>query len=78
MRELLNRTAEIAARYLEELDDRGVAPTRQALGRLAELDEPMPGQPCDATQVLEMLDCIGSPATVGMAGRRYFGFVIGG
>ena len=25
-----------------------------------------------------MLDRIGSPATVGMAGRRYFGFVIGG
>jgi glutamate/tyrosine decarboxylase-like PLP-dependent enzyme len=27
---------------------------------------------------LEALDRIGSPATMGMAGRRYFGFVIGG
>ena len=28
--------------------------------------------------MLETLDRIGSPATTGMAGRRYFGFVIGG
>ena len=32
----------------------------------------------EAERVLEILDRIGSPATTGMAGRRYFGFVIGG
>ena len=78
MRDLLNRTAAIAARYLEGLEHRGVAPTPQALASLAQLDEPMPGQPSDAAQVLDLLDRIGSPATVGTAGRRYFGFVIGG
>jgi len=48
------------------------------LARLAELSEPLPEQPEAPTAVLEMLDRIGSPATMGMAGRRYFGFVIGG
>ena len=78
MRDLLNRTAEIAARYLETLDERGVAPSPEALARLAELNEPLPDDPQDPAAVLEMLDRIGSPATMGMAGPRYFGFVIGG
>jgi hypothetical protein len=78
MRDLLNRTAEIAARYLETLDERGVAPAPEALALLAELDQPLQEDPQDPTAVLEMLDRIGSPATMGMAGRRYFGFVIGG
>jgi len=78
MRDLLSRTAEIAALYLETLDERGVAPTADALARLAELDEPLPERPEAPAAVLEMLDRIGSPTTMGMAGRRYFGFVIGG
>ncbi|HTR38780.1 MAG TPA: pyridoxal-dependent decarboxylase [Bryobacteraceae bacterium] len=78
MRELLNRTADIAARYLETLDTRGVAPAPEALARLNDLNEPLPDSPQDPAAVLEMLDRIGSPATVAMAGRRYFGFVIGG
>ena len=74
----MDRTAEVAARYLETLDGRGVAPTPEALAGLAELNEVLPEQPQDAAAVLEMLDRIGSPATMGMAGRRFFGFVIGG
>ncbi len=78
MRDVLHRTAEIASRYLETLDDRSVAPTPEALARLAELNQPLPEQPEDPVAVLEMLDRIGSPATMAMAGRRFFGFVIGG
>ncbi|WP_321477984.1 pyridoxal-dependent decarboxylase [uncultured Paludibaculum sp.] len=78
MRALLNRTAEIAARYLENLESRSVAPSDEALEGLKELSEPLPEGPMDAVRVLETLDRIGSPATTGMAGRRYFGFVIGG
>jgi len=78
MRSLLHLAAETAARYLEGLDGRSVAPSAEAIGRLAELDEPLPEAPTEADRVLETLDRIGSPATVGMAGRRYFGFVIGG
>ncbi len=47
MRDLLNRTAEIAARYLETLDERGVAPTPEALARLAELNQPLQDDPQD-------------------------------
>jgi len=78
MRALLIRAAETAARYLETLDARSVAPSPEALASLAELDEPVRDAPMDASAVLEMLDRVGSPATMGMAGRRYFGFVIGG
>jgi len=78
MRQLLSLAAETAARYLENLEDRSVAPAAEALERLAELDEPMPDAPLEPERVLATLDRIGSPATMGMAGRRYFGFVIGG
>jgi glutamate/tyrosine decarboxylase-like PLP-dependent enzyme len=78
MRALLNLTAETAARYLENLKERSVAPSPQALERLTELEEPMPELPTEADRILETLDRIGSPATMAMAGPRYFGFVIGG
>lgn len=78
MRALLNSTAERAARYLEDLQQRNVAPTPEALARLAELHQPLQDGPQDPADVLDMLDRIGSPATTGMAGPRYFGFVIGG
>jgi glutamate/tyrosine decarboxylase-like PLP-dependent enzyme len=74
----MSLTAETAARYLEDLDQRSVAPLPEALAGLSQFDEPMPGGPREPGCVLEMLDRVGSPATMGMAGRRYFGFVIGG
>ena len=77
VRALLTQAAETAARYLETLDDRGVAPTPEALAGLAELHQPLAAESMEPEQVLETLDRIGSPATVGMAGRRFFGFVIG-
>jgi glutamate/tyrosine decarboxylase-like PLP-dependent enzyme len=78
MQALLNLTAGIAARYLYGLEERSVAPLPQALAALSEFDEPLPELPMEPEHVLEALDRIGSPATMGMAGRRYFGFVIGG
>ncbi|HTC90945.1 MAG TPA: hypothetical protein VK686_21720, partial [Bryobacteraceae bacterium] len=78
MRQLLNRTAAIAARYLETLDQRGVAATSEALAGLAELDQPLQDDPQEPADVLEMLDRIGSPATTAVSGRRFFGFVTGG
>ncbi len=78
MRELLNNTTERASRYLKDLDQRCVLPTREALAQMKDLDIPLPEQSTDAARVLALLDEIGSPATVASAGRRYFGFVIGG
>src|SRR5687768_6415260 len=77
-RELLTATAERAARYLEGLDGRGVAPGAEAVARLAALDVPFPDAPTDPDVVLQRLDDLGSPATMAMAGPRFFGFVIGG
>ena len=78
MRPLLEAAADRAARYLEGLRERPVAPTPGAIARLAELETALPDKPCDPTEVLEQLDEVGSPATMGMAGPRFFGFVIGG
>lgn len=78
IRELLQATASRAADYLEALDNRPVAPTPQAIQNLKTLEEPLPQQPSEPDEVLTLLDNIGSPATVATAGRRYFGFVVGG
>ncbi len=78
MRGLLEQTAEQAITYLESLDARGVAPTEDAIARLDAFDEPLPERQSDPEAVLRLLDEIGSPATMAMAGPRFFGFVIGG
>jgi glutamate/tyrosine decarboxylase-like PLP-dependent enzyme len=74
---LLTDTAERTSRYLEDLRRRRVGPSPDAVSRLKEFGGPLPAEGMDPSQVLEMLDRVGSPATVGSAGGRYFGFVIG-
>ena len=76
--ELLQDAAERGIRYLEGLSQRRVAPAEEAVHGLAAWDTAMPEQPCDGREVLRLLDEIGSPATMAMAGPRFFGFVIGG
>jgi glutamate/tyrosine decarboxylase-like PLP-dependent enzyme len=78
MKELLETTAQRAIRYLEGLNARGVAPTPEAVAGLERLREALPIEPTDPAQVIAMLDEIASPATMGVAGPRFFGFVIGG
>ncbi len=78
MNNLLQSAAERSAHYLEQLDTRGVAPSPEAIAQLEHFDEPLPDQPTDPEAVLDMLDRFGSPATVATAGRRFYGFVIGG
>ncbi len=78
MRELLADFLDRALRYIDSRDERRVAPSEEAIERLALLDEPLPEHPTDPRIVLQMLDEIGSPATMASAGGRYFGFVTGG
>ncbi|MBL9190556.1 MAG: aspartate aminotransferase family protein [Opitutaceae bacterium] len=78
MKTLLNDAAARAIRYIETLDQRGVAPTPAAIAALRGFDEPLPEKSSDPAAVLRQLDELGSPATTAMAGRRFFGFVIGG
>jgi glutamate/tyrosine decarboxylase-like PLP-dependent enzyme len=75
---LLLDAAERARRYLDGLDARGVAPLPDAVTRLRELDVDLPQGSTPPAQVLAELDEYVSPATMAMAGRRFFGFVIGG
>ena len=77
MRELLIAAAERAIRYLESLDERGVAPDPTVVARLSELDIPLPAHPSPADETVALLDS-SSAATMAMAGPRFFGFVIGG
>jgi glutamate/tyrosine decarboxylase-like PLP-dependent enzyme len=67
-----------ATKYLSQLDERPVAPLPEDVARLEGLAGALPEDPCDSAKVLALLDEVGSPATVATAGRRYFGFVIGG
>jgi len=75
---LLEEAARRARGYLDELDERPVYPTPEALAKLASFDEQLPEGPGDPLETLSLLDEAGSPATVASAGGRYFGFVIGG
>jgi len=78
MRDLLHSVADRSARYLEDIRNRGVAPSADAVRGLDRFLEPLPAAPTAPEDVLRMLDELGSPATMGIAGPRFFGFVIGG
>jgi glutamate/tyrosine decarboxylase-like PLP-dependent enzyme len=77
-RDLLRRTAELAADYVESLGTRPVFPDvtpeqlREALGG------PLPEEPVPADEVVEELAAAAEPGLVAMGSGRYFGFVIGG
>jgi glutamate/tyrosine decarboxylase-like PLP-dependent enzyme len=77
-RELLRRTAEIAADFIETLDERPVWPPAS----VGELRESLGGQladaPSDPLDVIEALAEAAEPGVVAIPSGRYFGFVIGG
>jgi glutamate/tyrosine decarboxylase-like PLP-dependent enzyme len=78
LRALLSETLERSDRYLQSLDTRPVAPPKDAVAALTKLDVPLQNDPIDAKQVIRELDELVTPATMAMAGPRFFGFVIGG
>jgi glutamate/tyrosine decarboxylase-like PLP-dependent enzyme len=78
MKPLLEDAARRAAQYLASLPERHVAPDAAAVRRLSELDVPLQEEPRDPHSVLAELDEFVTPATMAMAGPRFFGFVIGG
>jgi len=78
LKELLAATTERSVRYLKDIETRRVSPSNEAIAGLARFDVPLQNEPIDPRTVLAQLDEIGSPATMAMAGPRFFGFVIGG
>ena len=75
---IMRDAAERGVRYRETLGDRAVAPSEGAIAAVGGFDEALSEQGRDDAETLAMLDDIGSPASLAMAGPRFFGFVIGG
>jgi glutamate/tyrosine decarboxylase-like PLP-dependent enzyme len=74
---VLRATTDRAVRYLQSLDDRRVAPSDEAVAALERFRIPLQNESIDPERVIDELDRIGTPATMAMAGPRFFGFVIG-
>ena len=77
-RELLLRTAGIAADFLETLDARPIRPAANVDELREALGGPLPETPRDPLEVIEALSVAAEPGVVGIPSGRYFGFVIGG
>jgi glutamate/tyrosine decarboxylase-like PLP-dependent enzyme len=78
MKSLLQDAARRGIAYRQSGGERSVAPTDDAVKDVSRFIEPLPEQGVADEDVLAMLDDVGSPATMAMTGRRFFGFVIGG
>ena len=77
-RRLFERTASFAADFVESLATRDVGESATVDELRAALGGPLPECPRDPEEVLAELVAAADPGVVGMAGGRYFGFVIGG
>ena len=77
-KEVFERVREYGYNYLDNIMDRNVYPTEDALRNLSIFEEDFPVDPTAATQVIHQLNKYGAPATVAQSGGRYFGFVCGG
>jgi glutamate/tyrosine decarboxylase-like PLP-dependent enzyme len=77
-RALLRRTAELAADFLDSLEERPVFPQASADELRAAMRIPLQDEPLDPEQVVEELAAGADPGLVAMPSGRYFGFVIGG
>ena len=75
---LLNRTREIAERFLAGVDTRPVFPSTSFSELVASLGGPLPDAPQDPLSVIEQLAAAADPGLVATPGPRYFGFVTGG
>jgi glutamate/tyrosine decarboxylase-like PLP-dependent enzyme len=76
--DLLKRTADLAAGFLGGLPGRRVGPTVSVEELRAALGGPLPERGEEPLATVERLARAADPGLVGMAGPRYFGFVIGG
>lgn len=76
-RELFEQAKSHAYAYMDGVYDRHVFPTDEAIANLSVFDEPLPTEPANPSEILQLLHEHGSPATVTQTGGRYFGFVTG-
>lgn len=75
---LLEMAAARARRYLAMIDSRRVGPSAADVAALEQLAGTLAEEGREPQAVLDLLDRVGSPATMAVMGRRFFGGVIGG
>lgn len=75
---ILRDAAERSIRYRESLGERRVSPSPASVAAVRGFEEALTDEGRDDGETLAMLDETGSPASLAMAGPRFFGFVIGG
>jgi glutamate/tyrosine decarboxylase-like PLP-dependent enzyme len=78
VRDLLRRTADLAADFLDSLDERPVYPRASVDDLRSALGGPLPVDPTEPELVVEQLAAAADAGIVAMPSGRYFGFVIGG
>ena len=75
---VLAEAARRGAAYIQGISERRVWPSTEALRALEPLGGDLPEEPSSALEIVDLLDRLAAPATVGLGGGRYFGFVNGG
>jgi glutamate/tyrosine decarboxylase-like PLP-dependent enzyme len=78
LRGLLGLTADLAADFLETLDERPVLAQVDVAALRERLGGPLPEGPIDPLTVISQLAADADPGIAGMPAARWFGFVIGG
>jgi glutamate/tyrosine decarboxylase-like PLP-dependent enzyme len=77
-RELLRRTADLAADYLDKLDTDPVPAADSYVAARDLFDGPLPDEPTEPLAVVEELARKTGPGLTAIQSGRFFGFVIGG
>ena len=77
-RELFERTARLAADYVESLDERPVAYGAKVEDLRKAFGGPLPDEGADPKAVIDELASIADHGIVASSGPRFFGFVVGG
>ena len=60
---LFEKAHQYGIEYLRHAFERNVYPNPEALQKLATFDEDMPSEPTNATQIIDLLQQFGAPAT---------------
>ncbi|MBT8231920.1 MAG: aminotransferase class V-fold PLP-dependent enzyme [Bacteroidia bacterium] len=76
-KKLFQRSLGNSLDYVEEVFERTVFPSKQAISNLDSFNEALPDNGLPGESIIETLNKYGSPATVAQLGGRYFGFVNG-
>ncbi len=74
---IFDNANEYGKQYLKNVFSRKVFPDEKTIEKLTVFDEIFPEGFTSSKEILDLLNCYGSPATVAQFGSRYFGFVNG-